>query len=298
MGPPKRKPAARPGFGSPPGFTLIELLVVIAIIALLAALLFPALNKGKLKAQGLQCMSNHRQLTLAWKMYSDDNNDRLLFASHAWYNDPERDPYVWVRGALDFNPGNPSNYDVEVDIKKSPLWPYCGNSTAIWRCPADRSAVTVGGERLPRVRSMSMNLWMGGFLGSDGGLSDSTDPYQMGGSTWRIYLKMTELLDPGPAKTWLLMDMREDSIDWGNFATDMRGWPDAPESVGFYDLPGHYHHRAGGLSYVDGHAEIKRWLHPDTVPALVRDGYVYDHTRSPNNPDIIWLQERSTRRRP
>src|SRR5262245_920427 len=65
----------------PGGFTLIELLVVIAIIGILAALLLPSLTKGKLRAQGLQCLSNHRQLALAWRMYADDNNDRLVFAS-------------------------------------------------------------------------------------------------------------------------------------------------------------------------------------------------------------------------
>jgi hypothetical protein len=91
------------------------------------------------------------------------------------------------------------------------------------------------------------------------------------------------------------MDMREDSIDWGNFATDMRGWPDQPNQTAFYDLPASYHHRAGGLSFADGHAEIRRWRDDRTMPPLVRSGFVNDYFASPNNQDIIWLQWRSTR---
>ena len=276
-------------------FTLIELLVVIAIVAILAALLLPALDKAKWKAQGIHCLNNHRNLTLAWKMYVDDNRDELPFASWNWLH-PELDQFAWVTGGLDFDPNNRSNWDVEQDIKKSPLWPYCGNSTAIWKCPADRSAVTVNGQRLPRVRSMSMNIWVGGFNGYDGGISDG-DYWTPGGNPWRVYQKMNELSDPGASKIFLLMDMREDSIDWGNFATDMRGWPDHPEQAGFYDLPASYHHRAGGLSFVDGHGEIKRWHDDRTMPALVRDGYVQDVKSSPNNPDVIWLQERATRKK-
>ena len=277
------------------GFTLIELLVVIAIIAILAALLLPVLNKGKLKAQGIQCMGNHKQLTIAWKMYSDDNNDTLLYASGV----PPytaHDPDVWVSGWVNWqDPGNPSNWDVNQDLAQSPLWPFCCKSAAIWRCPADRSAVNVNGQRFPRVRSMSMNIWVGGFRGMDFGLSGDSGPYAYGGKDWRVYLKLADMTDPGPGQTFLLLDMREDSIDVGNFAPDMTGWPAHPGQTGFYDLPGSYHHRAGGLSFADGHSEIHRWRDDRTMPPLVTSGDVPDEFSSPNNNDVIWLQAHSTR---
>src|SRR5882762_3296886 len=148
------------------GFTLIELLVVIGIIAILASLLLPSLNKGKLRAQGIQCMSNHRQLCLAWRMYSEDNQERLLYASEDPYH-PETTAASWVTGTLDFNPGTQSNWDPDLTIKQSPMWHYCGNNLAIWKCPSDRSYVTVDDVQRPRVRSMSMNLFLGGWGGTD-----------------------------------------------------------------------------------------------------------------------------------
>ena len=283
------------------GFTLIELLVVIAIISILAGLLLPGLGKAKTKGQGIHCLNNHRQLMLAWRMYNEDNADNLLYASSSPYaGDTSKDPYVWVLGLIDFDVGNSSNWDVDRDIKRSPLWLYCGKSAAIWKCPADRSMIQPAfgpfkGRNVPRVRSISMNLWVGGFGGLDGGLSDGSS-LSPGGDLWRVYLKANQMTDPGPARTFVLLDMREDSIDIGNFATDMRGWPDEPTQTGFYDLPASYHNRAGGLSFADGHSEIRRWLDERTMPGLVKGGLVPDILQSPNNKDILWLQERCTRK--
>ena len=278
------------------GFTLIELLVVIAIIAILAALLLPALVKAKLKAQGVQCMDNHRQLCLAWRMYSDDNDDQLLYASGVWPYTADQ-PGVWVSGWMNFDPNNRSNWDVAQDIEQSPLWQYCGQSAAIWKCPADYSSVVVNGEEKPRVRSMSMNLWLGGFAGVDYGLSGDTEPLARGGGSWRVYLKMGEMVNPGPTEIFVFLDMREDSIDIGNFASNMQGWPNQPDLYGFYDLPGYYHHLSCGFSFADGHSELHRWQDTRTIPPLVIGGEINDTFSSPNNPDVAWLQEHSTRPR-
>jgi len=270
------------------GFTLVELLVVIAIIALLASLLLPVLNKGKLKAQGIQCMNNHRQLCLAWRMYSDDSLDRLLYASDNPY-DPSTVASTWVTGYLQWwNPADPANWDPNHDITKSPLWPYCGHNLAIWKCPADRSFVMVNGEAKPRVRSMSMNFYLGGFGGWDGHEFLDTGGY-------KLYFQQTELADPGPSKIFVFLDMRPDSIDIGNFAARMSGWPNQPGLYGFYDLPGFFHHWACGFSFADGHSELRRWRDNRTMPPLVDDGEVSDWFDSPGNPDVAWLQDHATR---
>jgi len=281
------------------GFTLIELLVVIAIIAILASMLLPALGKGKLKAQGLQCMSNHRQLTLCWHMYADDNHDVLVYASQD-PNNPHHaqlDQYAWTLSEMDFNPGNPANYDINADITKRPLWPYNKNA-GIYHCPADHSYVTVNGQNLPRVRTMSMNLFVGGFDGNDGSDGSITT-----GNGYQMYLKLSHLsaATGPPDKIFVFLDEREDCINWGNFMTDMTGYD--PPNAGAYafqqDLPAFYHNRAAGFSFADGHSEVHRWLDQRTMPPMLyettADTGAYANYLVPRDQDVAWLQDHTTR---
>ena len=132
-----------------------------------------------------------------------------------------------------------------------------------------------------------MSLWVGGLEGrTDGGFS---------GPGWRVYAKSTDLIDPGPAQTIVFLDQREDRINWGNCLIDMTGYSDLAKTQFNTDYPASYHHRAGGFSFADGHSEVKRWLDARTYPPIgqAKDGVV----RSPNNPDIRWLQDRATRKK-
>ena len=259
---------------------MIELLVVIAIIAILAGMLLPALAKAKTKAQGITCMNSSKQLLMAWKMYVEDADDRLPYA---YAPTGANAPYAWVRGDMTVSPGN---WDPKIDIEKSILWKYAP-TTKIWKCPADRARVRDNqGKMVERVRSMSMLNWVGGD-----GTSIPNDPAGYWGNQWRVYRKMADMVEPGPANTFVTLDERETSINDAFFVVDMAGYPNGATRMP--DMPASYHNGAGGLNFADGHSEIHKWKDPFTTKPVRPNETVGGGPA--NNVDVRWMQDRATR---
>ena len=270
------------------GFTLIELLVVIAIIAILASMLLPALAKAKSKAHGIACINNNKQLMLAWRLYVDDNQEKLPFAYVE--DNPANKNYkaAWVHGILSYDAGNSANWNITNTLMDGAIWPYTGSSQGIYKCPADVIMVkpTAGpfkGQAIKRLRSMSMNAWMG--------LNEGVQTW-FGGTEFVGYLKSTDLVKPGPSMTWVLVDEHPDSINDGFFVVDMRGYPNAA-SAQLPDFPASYHNGAGGLSFADGHAEVKKWLDPRTRPPVKK--VTISTVNQANNRDVVWFWEHTTK---
>jgi prepilin-type N-terminal cleavage/methylation domain-containing protein/prepilin-type processing-associated H-X9-DG protein len=284
------------------GFTLIELLVVIAIIAILAALLLPALTRAKQKAQGIQCMNNHRQLAIAWRMYADESADWLPYASTAVGLGPPgtssnpADDFAWSGAHMDADGANLANWDPSYDMMRRPLWPYNRNA-GIYKCPSDHSVVQTASGPKPRILTMSMNLFVGGFA-PDPEMGDvppaGTDGHWQAANPYTIYTKLSRI-NP-PSKIFVFLDMREDHINWSNFLTDMDGYsPTDPSLYTLQDMPGIYHNNGCGFSFADGHSETHRWRDARTMPPLGPINPLAPMVSCPGNRDVAWLQEASTR---
>jgi prepilin-type processing-associated H-X9-DG protein len=257
--------------------------VVIAIIAILAGMLLPALSRAKASAQGVKCLNDRRQMQLAWILYAGDNADRVPPNEDNFPYDSSR---TWVRGLLNLN-NSPDNTNTAY-LKTSQLWNYA-SALEIWRCPGDTSRSRHGGKLIPRVRSVSMNCFLGNSGEVDGHLK----------SLGQVILRMSDFSDPGPAGTFVFIDERQDTINNGLFWVWMDGAnPEEPSAYLISNLPGSYHNGAGALSFADGHAEIHRWTDPRTRPPMSpTTRNPTEKTPCPNSADIKWLHDHTTAKR-
>ena len=267
-------------------YTLIELLVVIGIIGILAGLLLPALSRAKARAQGAQCLSNLKQMQLAWTLYSDDNNGILPVNGSGWAAGQSADQPSWVAGYLSVV-ASPDNTNATLLIgKQYQKWGSLGGysqEAKIYHCPSDTSRDA--GSGLPRVRSVSMNGWI------------NPGPNAVVSGRFRslpfdIYSRLTDYSRMSPSDGFVFLDERPDSINDGWFMVDMESYdPANPGGLQIRDLPAIYHNSATTFSFADGHAEFHRWRDARTLNLK----FVKSGQPTPNNRDVLWLMEHATR---
>lgn len=254
------------------GFTLVELLVVIAIITILAAMLLPTLASGKARAKRIQCLNNQRQLAVSWVLYSGDNDDWLV--SNGVCNPESVNNKLWVQGAFVHTGAN-----TNVDYMLNPNYALFANyikSGNVYLCPTDRDTVKVNNVMYPKLRSYSLNAYMGWKGSWDSRLS----------SSYQVFLKYGTLSSKMPQGIFTFMDVQPDSICWPFFGVQM-------DSDTFFNWPGASHSRGSVVSFSDGHVEWHRWLDARTIAASSPNYHMHNDP-SPGNQDLAWIRARTS----
>jgi len=255
-------------------------LVVIAIIAVLAALLLPALGRAKERARLTQCVSNFRQLQTAWQLYGNDHADQAVLApTPGWEAGIEAGELVpaWTAGLLSYQPNNFDNFNTAylLSEKYSAFAEYIKVST-IYRCPSDRSTALWNGQPRLRIRSYSYNV--------DWFRSDNVNAARVRG-----FVLIPQVKNASLAMTFI--EEHEDSLAYASFLL--------PTQIGSAGLvaatPAGRHNNACAIAFADGHVETKRWVDPRTVPPVQGRFQPYPSAALENNPDAIWLAERRVR---
>lgn len=258
------------------GFNLVELLVVVALIMSLAGFLLPALIKLRSNARDIKCLSNSHQLTLAWTMYAGDFQDTLPLNGGPGYvafsiSDPNIRNGNWVHGVMGFQGGATptSNTDPRL-VEAGSLFPYA-KSVAIYKCPADKKTAVVADVPTPTSRSVSMNAFLNPIVPIGSG---------------QIYRKRSQIIRPSPANLWVFIDESPATINDGFFVCDPIDYPTT-----WVDIPAAYHNGGSGISFADGHSQIKKWRDP---VVLRMNSSTYSAALQFPPTDLNWLQSHST----
>jgi len=267
------------------GFTLIELLVVIAIIAILAAILLPALAKAKQSAQGVMCMNNNKQLVLGWHMYAGDNRD--LLAINSDQGTSFNGIGSWVSTKIDWTP-NPQNTNVQLMLSQSLLAPQVGNAGKIFYCPSTTLFLSPLQRQLGfdhRIRSVAMDAAVGDGAGKPAAGIISMPPF--------FYAKkMGDLTRPGPSDSWVFIDEHPDALDDNLLYID-------PALIGgsgqFTELPSSLHNGGCGIAFADGSAQIHKWRDSNTLRPVIYLQSNGQRVTVANSVDLGYLAQHTPR---
>lgn len=268
-------------------FTLIELLVVIALIAILAAMLLPALNRARARTQGFQSVNNTRQLTLAWFLYSDDHNSRLAYnlGGGAGGKSPAMKTNLnWVNNNLTWGAGTEKDSDNTntLGLTEASLGPYANKSAQIYRCPGDRVLSQVQREAgwSHRVRSYSMNAMVG-----DAGDLSATGANQ-NNPKYAQFFRITDI--PRPTEIFVFAEEHPDSINDGYFLNKFY-------VTHWIDLPASEHDSSAPFAFADGHAQLHRWTSRSTQQPYRPDAVEYPlYISSNDTSDLEWVMTRTS----